>query len=161
MAEAEYLYFRFFGKNRPSGYFMDMPISSENSVYRVSQEFVCPQCGMRAVVREEDIVEGLFEVVGKRYVCSSCGWQIPENQVEAPAKGVDSRQSSDNSALEALFGDETPIDDGPMLSDTDTTRFCKNCRHYLKSPFLSRCLLHKRDVDPMGICEHFCLPADE
>ena len=128
-------------------------MSNHKPIYRLGQEFTCPQCGMCAVVREEEIVEGLFEVVGKRHVCSSCGWQIPENQIEAPVKGADSRQ--------ALFGDETPIDDGPMLSDTDTTRFCKNCRHYLKSPFLSRCLLHKRDVEPMGICEHFCLPTDE
>ena len=141
---------------------MDMSQSSVKPVYRPGQEFVCPQCGMQAVVREEDIIEGLFDVVGKRYVCSSCGWQIPLEQIEARhGHTAASRQDPDNSALADLFGDEPPSADVVMLSDEDTTRFCKNCRHYLKSPFLSRCLLSQRDVEPMGICEHFCLPTDE
>ena len=141
---------------------MDMSQSNVKPVYRPGQEFMCPQCGMQSVVLEEQLVEGLFEVVGKRYVCSSCGWQIPPELVFAPVSSTShlSSSSSDDAALEALFGDSTPLESGPILED-DTLRFCKNCRHYLQSPFLSRCLLSNREVDPLGLCQNFSLPADE
>lgn len=130
-------------------------------LYHPNQEFICPQCGMRAVIREEEIVEGLFEVVGKRHICSLCGWQIPEEQMVLSNQiSSDNRFPTDDSALDALFGDDTRSDHGPVLAD-ETVRFCKNCHHYLKSPFLSRCLLNNRDVDPLGICEQFRLPDHE
>ena len=138
---------------------MDMSESSDKQIYHSGQKFVCPQCGMHSIVREEDIIEGLFDVVGKRHVCSLCGWQIPENLTADSATDSAARQSSSDAAkLEALFGESSPSDSIPVLSDNDIDRFCKNCRHYLQTPFMSRCLLHNHEVEPLGLCEQFSLP---
>ena len=148
-------------ENSPSGYFMDMPESNDKPIYHSGQDFVCPQCGIHSIVREEEIIEGLFDVVGKRHVCSMCGWQIPEDRIAISATAsAQQRHSNDAAALDALFGDKSTSDSKPILSDTDTVRFCKNCRHYLHTPFMSRCLLHSHEVEPLGICEQFSLPSN-
>lgn len=118
-------------ENSPSGYFMDMSESSDKQFYHSGQKFVCPQCG----------------------------WQIPEDLIAVSAMDSATRHSSNDAAtLDALFGDSSPSDSKPIFSDTDTKRFCKNCRHYLQTPFISRCLLHNHEVEPLGLCEHFSLP---
>ncbi|MBR6470175.1 MAG: hypothetical protein IKS83_00130 [Victivallales bacterium] len=134
---------------------------SKQPIYHPNQDFVCPQCGLRSVVRAEEIVAGLFEVVGKRYVCSSCGWQIPDEQIALSSdKSSDRFHSTDDETLNALFGENLPVANGLTLED-EATRFCKNCKHYLQSPFLSRCLLHNREVEPLEVCEQFSLPSYE
>jgi hypothetical protein len=55
------------------------------------------------------------------------------------------------SLLGADAGAEAP---GVDLGESDG-RFCKNCRHFLRHPFQSRCLFHDRDVEPMNDCEDF------
>ena len=135
---------------------------AKQTVYHPNQEFTCPQCGNLSVVRVEDIVEGLFDVVGKRYVCSTCGWQIPDEQIILSSERItdSTRKSSDDAVLAALFGDNADIDRDIAL-DGDTTRFCKHCKHYLQSPFSCRCLLHNREVEPLGVCEQFSTSSDE
>ncbi len=130
------------------------------TIYHPGQAFTCPQCGMSAVVLEEEIVEGLFEVVGKRFRCSVCGWQIPNDQVAVKPTDAGQSPASDDDALDALFGNHSPKPPELVLTG-DTMRFCKNCRHYLQSPFQGRCLLHKRDVEPMGICDDFSTPSPD
>ena len=44
---------------------------------------------------------------------------------------------------------------GLELFDDGSVRFCRDCKHYLRHPFVSRCLLTGRDVEPMGDCPSF------
>ena len=34
-------------------------------------------------------------------------------------------------------------------------RFCKDCKHFLKHPFVDRCEIDNKPVDPMDDCEKF------
>ena len=141
-------------------------MNNRKTVHSPKLELVCPNCGKFSVFREEQIVEGLFEVVGVRRVCSSCGVVLPDDwSVSAAASAnapLSAARASDNAALDALFGDASPSESRlPVLSDADSRRFCKYCRHYLRTPFLSHCLLQKCDTEPMGICEQFGLATDD
>ena len=54
--------------------------------------------------------------------------------------------------IAVLPGDGT----GPeRIADDGVRRFCRDCRHYISHPFLSRCDRHDRAADPMGDCPDF------
>lgn len=121
----------------------------------------CPHCGRESIVVIRAEFDG-WKRVGDVFACGLCDTvlgQVPgvstskddavDTEQSKRAKqllGFDERGSQELSAAKVL-GEDT--EHGPR-------HFCRDCRHYLVHPFLSRCLLHNRTVEPMGDCPDFC-----
>ena len=109
--------------------------------------FRCPACHADSIVKVRKKMDG-FRCVGEDLVCMLCGAVLPPEpkQETAPDDGK-------TGALADLLG---VTDDGPeRLADDGVRRFCRDCRHYISHPFLSRCDRHDRAADPMGDCPDF------
>ena len=127
----------------------------DNSDYKDGQRIVCPLCGKRSAVKIHHRIEN-FKVVESLAVCALCQKPLPK-----PTQPEE--QEKKPSALAELLG-MTAEDEQKMrekreaekniLGDT-SRRFCKDCRHYIKHPFLSRCGLNNHGVEPMDDCERF------
>ena len=128
------------------------------------EKFHCEACGHDSIAKQENVMEG-WRCVGKRLVCALCG------AAAAPASASDAADDAgtppaSNRALDNLasflgtdIADSSPKID---LGESDG-RFCKNCAHFLRHPFQSRCLRHDRDVEPMEDCADFAaisIPED-
>ena len=68
------------------------------------------------------------------------------------AKATDS--SNKFSKLENLLLEKKK--DGPKIESKEGERnFCRDCMHFISHPFLTRCGLHKKNVEPMEDCDKF------
>ena len=123
--------------------------------YSDGERIVCPLCGKRSAVKIHHRIEN-FKVVESYAVCALCQKRLPKPT--APAE-----QEKKPSALAALLGmtaeeEQKQRDrreaEKKILGDT-SRRFCKDCRHYIKHPFLSRCGLTNHCAEPMDDCERF------
>ena len=110
--------------------------------------FRCPACGQESIVKVHRKMDG-FRCLGEELVCMLCGAVLPE---EAPA-GKGGAVKSAN-PLAALLGVEDAAPE--RLADDSGRGFCRDCKHYISHPFLSRCDLHDRGVNPMDDCPDFC-----
>lgn len=77
---------------------------------------------------------------------------------ETEEVGNDTAKNDKLGALASLMG-EAPAS-LPSLVNENESRFCKDCRHFLRHPFLSRCLLHSRATEPMDDCADFTPQPD-
>lgn len=116
--------------------------------------FVCPHCQRESVVKTERVMDG-WTVVGERSICALCGTPVaepPSTDDKGPAS------SSRLGALADLLG-EAPATESVTLTE-ETSHFCKDCTHFLRHPFVCRCLFHNRSTEPMDDCPDFT-PAHE
>lgn len=120
--------------------------------------FNCPKCGMSSEPKEELVGGDIFGNGGAmRRVCAFCGWELPDG-VGSPSKvrhDSPKRRHACPDALDELFGDDSGVDDGLVLSGDVESRFCRICANYLSGPFLSRCQAHHEDVEPMHVCDDY------
>ncbi len=114
----------------------------------VGESFFCTRCGRESVAKTKRILEG-WTVFRECLVCAFCGTEIPETE----KVGNDTAKKDKLGALANLLG-EVPVRP-PSLTNENESRFCKDCRHFLRHPFLSRCLLHNRTTEPMDDCADF------
>lgn len=121
--------------------------------YHVGQHFRCPTCQEDSVVKARKILDG-WSAVDEELVFALCGKPVVPDGESSGNEGVSSGASktdrdSLDSRIASLFGDDA--DDGLR----ETPRFCRDCAHYLRHPFVSRCLLHDRPVEPMQDCPDY------
>ncbi len=114
----------------------------------VGESFSCTRCGRESVAKTKRVLDG-WTVVRECLVCAFCGAEIPEPE----NIGTDTAKKDKQGALASLLG-EAPTRLPTLENDTEN-RFCKDCRHFLRHPFLSRCLLHNRATEPMDDCADF------
>ncbi|GEM_PF-5275974 len=107
---------------------------------------------MSSEVKEELVGDALFGTPEKKLVCAFCGAEV--SGAKKSANNGPDKPNQDDALLDDLFGDTQRADTGLSLSRGEA-RFCKNCAHYISSPFLSRCHLHQSDVEPMHVCPDF------
>jgi hypothetical protein len=101
-----------------------------------------------------------WRCLGEAVVCAFCQTPVappaPPGSAQPPATGDASAARS----RAAAFLNADPVA-APEFKDKQKGRFCKDCRHYFKHPFYSRCLYHERNVEPMDDCPDFApRPAD-
>jgi hypothetical protein len=101
------------------------------------------------VSKLERVLDG-WTVVGERLVCALC-----QEPLSADGSLI-SAQSDERAGLDALSSllGESPAEK-PEMADDGGAHFCKDCIHFLRHPFVSRCLFHDRPTEPMDDCEDF------
>ena len=116
---------------------------------RPGDKINCPVCGRESVAKLNRVMDG-WRVAEERVVCALCGGVLPP----APASAEDDAGKRAAAALAETLGVAAPSDPVSPPRDTDAC-FCRDCLHYLRHPFVSRCLLHRRPTEPMADCPDF------
>ena len=115
------------------------------------EEIDCPHCGNQTFAVKKAVMEG-WNKVGDIFVCSGCGEKIGD--AEDPGSASFDKKSEASSALAGFLGVDK--EKKKELSATeDEKHFCRDCAHLIPHPFLVRCDLHKKDVNPMDDCPDF------
>lgn len=101
--------------------------------------------------------------VGQVFACAICGHELG---LVPPRAAPDKMVTSDDSVSRlADFLADVPTArskaDVVLGVTEDLNRFCKNCQHFYRHPFMDKCLLHKRPADPMDDCPDFTLDTRE
>ncbi|OGV66863.1 MAG: hypothetical protein A3K18_30465 [Lentisphaerae bacterium RIFOXYA12_64_32] len=108
------------------------------------------------MVKIERQMQG-WTCVGQHLACAFCHADL--GPVEDSTPGEQARQKSAERLCKAanLFGEAVPSKPAnPLITDAaGKARFCRDCRQFLKHPFISRCLLHDRRVESMDDCPDF------
>lgn len=108
----------------------------------------CPHCGENTVAKSKPKMEG-WTRVGDELVCALCGGVLG-----VPEKAGGEKSSSSAAALAALLG-EAPEPKFRLDPGAGHRRFCRNCRNLIEHPFVLRCGLDGREIDPGGCCANF------
>jgi hypothetical protein len=130
--------------------------------YREGLSIVCPHCGRETIVKRQRKMDG-WTVVGDVYACALCRAELADIADDSGAAS-ETRAREDSrrlKALESLLNEDSASLQRPGLGDDEEARFCRDCVHFLKHPFISRCLLHERAVEPMDDCEDFSRRPEE
>jgi hypothetical protein len=95
--------------------------------------------------------------LGKTAVCALCNAELPpaadDGQAEHDSSPTPRADAADRFA--SFLGAERTNrgNAAETLGITDDARsFCKDCRHFLKHPFIDKCLFHQRPTNPMDDC---------
>ncbi len=114
------------------------------------QQLKCPHCGKECFLVKKAMMDG-WTKVGDILSCSCCSAKIAELEDE---KAKTSDINSKFSSLENLLSEKKK--EGPKIESTeDEKHFCRDCIHFVAHPFLSRCELRKKNVNPMDDCVEF------
>ena len=118
---------------------------------KTGDEIKCSFCGKDSFAVKGIEMDG-WTLKGEILKCSSCGKKladIPKNtEIE---KHIKPDMNLDR--LASFLGTEKVINS--VLDADENKAFCKDCKHYIKHPFLNRCALHTKEVDPMDDCTDF------
>lgn len=116
---------------------------------RAGESIVCPLCGDKTIVKEHRKLDG-FKLAGVEFRCMLCSGKLGEGSM--PGETVPEVPKSNPFA--SLLGEKTAA--APTLADGGPeARFCRDCRHFIVHPFLSRCEKFHKEVNPMDDCVHF------
>lgn len=115
---------------------------------KAGERFHCPRCNEDSVVKTRKIMEG-FRCTGEMLVCMFCGAEVPATPDAAPPEPGKTAQER----LSGLLGVTSDVPE--RLEDTPGQGFCRDCRNYVRHPFLSRCDRHNRETEPMASCPDF------
>jgi hypothetical protein len=91
-----------------------------------------------------------WTVKGEQIVCALCGEHLAD--AGSPTKSLDPGPDAVD-ALARLLGEDREVW-VPLTAD-ESVHFCKDCAHFLRHPFVSRCLFHDRPTEPMDDCPDF------
>ena len=114
--------------------------------------FFCEACSQESIVKKRTKMDG-WKNVGEEYVCALCGTALGDVEAEVDAENVAARGKERLASLADMLG-EPVAPAGPVL-EAEEGRFCRDCKHFLRHPFVSRCLLFDRGTEPMKDCEEF------
>jgi DNA-directed RNA polymerase subunit RPC12/RpoP len=110
----------------------------------------CPHCGQSTVLKEKVLVDG-WTKTGQVLACAICGNKIADIPA---APTVKAEKDNALSGLAALL--QTESESKPEIKiNADEKLFCRDCEHFIAHPFLSRCTLHNKEVNPMDDCPDF------
>lgn len=117
---------------------------------QVNDKIICPACKEASIAKLKNKMAG-FTKVGQVLACMLCGAELetytpPENATGGKEKKLEQ--------LGMLLG-AAPSAPVRLAAADDEKRFCKDCRHFLKHPFVDRCDIDNNPVDPMDDCPQF------
>ena len=115
-------------------------------------EITCPHCGQDSFASKKTLMDG-WTKIGEILVCASCGAKL----ADIDEKSVDSSRGNVASGLYKLAGalGVEEAEKRELRMDDDEKRFCRDCAHFISHPFLSRCSLLDKEVNPMDDCGEF------
>ena len=117
-------------------------------------EFDCPHCGASTFLKQESILdEAGWRKIGEALFCAACSEKIEDIVDEEPNSFVQ-KDKKELSALASLLGTE-PEKKVRLQESAGDTHFCKDCKHFIVHPFMDRCALHEKDVNPMDDCDDY------
>ena len=114
-------------------------------------EFDCPYCGQNTFIVKKAVMVG-WSKTGDIFACSGCGAKIADVE-KKKTESIGSEEAA-SAALAGFLGVEKEVKKELSVTD-DEKHFCRDCAHLVSHPFLSRCDLHKKDVNPMDDCPDF------
>ena len=117
---------------------------------KLGEKIQCPHCGNDAFAVKKTLMDG-WTNLGEVIACSACEKKLADldNEATAPDKN-----STAKSALADLLGIEEEKKKELKVSEEEK-QFCRDCAHYVQHPFLTRCSLFEKDVNPMDDCKEF------
>lgn len=115
-----------------------------------NEKIICPACKEESMAKLKNKMDG-FTTVGKVLVCMLCGAELEEYKASETAAGGNEKKLEQ---LGMLLG-AAPSATVRLAAADEDKRFCKDCKHFLKHPFVDRCEIDNKPVDPMDDCEKF------
>ena len=115
---------------------------------RPGKEIKCPHCGNDAFAVKKTLMDG-WTNLGEILACSACDGKIADFNSE-----TENKTHSAKSALASFLDVEVEEKKAFQVSDEEK-QFCRDCGHYIEHPFLSRCSLLDKTVNPMDDCKEF------
>ena len=111
------------------------------------EEIQCPYCGKKTFVIKKTLMKEWINM-GEIFACSVCDAKIAD--IEEQKKDNDNKPF-DKSELSDFLGIEAETKKEFIVSEEEK-QFCRDCKHYIEHPFLSRCSLFDKKVSPMDDC---------
>lgn len=115
-------------------------------------EIDCPHCGNSTFIIKKAVMDG-WTKTGDIFACSGCDAKIADVEDDTIAS-FEEKSSAASSAL-AGFLDVEKEEKKELVATEDEKQFCRDCGHLVAHPFLTRCDLHQKDVNPMDDCPDF------
>ncbi len=114
-------------------------------------EVKCPFCNKESFAVKATEMDG-WTFKGDILKCSSCGKKL----ADIPKDNSIQKSSCNDEKLNkfASFLDTEKVA-RKTLESNEERAFCKDCKHYIKHPFINRCGLHTNEVNPMDDCKDF------
>ncbi len=113
---------------------------------------ICPACNAESFLKLKPILDG-WTKTGDSLVCGLCSHQFGDYVQPALAETA-SEPNTKTLAFANLLGGEQV--EQPRIAVTEGEQiFCRDCRSFIIHPFMSRCTLHDKQVNPMDDCEDF------
>ena len=113
-------------------------------------EIACPHCKKDSFLVKTNLMDG-WTLKGEILICSLCKQKIAD--IKKDNIKNDSASGGKLYKLEAFLGEEKA--NRPTLEDNQEKTFCRDCKYYISHPFLNRCGLHTKEVNPMDDCPYF------
>ena len=125
-------------------------------IMKAGDEIICKHCGANSFLVKKTIMDG-WTKTGEVLICSSCSkviQDISENNKQLENEKTKREKKASLEKLSGFLGTEQ-IKKPIIKSEDHEKHFCRDCKHYISHPFLDRCSLHKKEVNPMDDCESF------
>jgi hypothetical protein len=121
---------------------------------KAGDSFDCPHCGQGSFLKKESVMDG-WRKAGEVLKCASCSATICEIKPQVAQGDASKGSSAGLSKLASILGTDAEVPKPTLASSEAEKRFCRDCAHLVAHPFLCRCSLHHRDVNPMDDCPDF------
>ncbi len=122
---------------------------------RENEVIQCPRCHEKSIAKRRNRMDG-FRKTGEVLACMLCGAELQEL---APAEKTEAAPATAKADALATLLNTAAESRVHLRLDEAERRFCRDCAHYLKHPFLSRCTLREEEVNPMGDCPAWSAPG--
>lgn len=113
-------------------------------------EIVCPHCKKDSFWVKTNLMDG-WTFKGEILICSLCKQKIADIKKNNVKNAPESGEKLNNFA--AFLGEEQTHKQ--IIEDSEEKPFCRDCKHYISHPFMNRCQLHAKEVNPMNDCRDF------
>lgn len=114
--------------------------------------FNCPHCGKSSFLKKISVMDG-WKKLGEALSCASCSAKIADIKPPSPAVSLGQGESPSLKKLADFLGTEKL--EKPKIDSDGEKHFCRDCAHLIAHPFLTRCGLHQKNVNPMDDCPQF------
>ena len=118
-----------------------------------NEKIICPKCGEPSIAKLKARFDG-FQAKGNVLCCMLCGAELEVAADRLPESSSAENNGKKLNDLSVLLG-ATPVATARLAAADDEKRFCKDCAHFLKHPFVDRCDLDNHPVEVMDDCEKF------
>ena len=118
----------------------------------VGDQIKCPHCGNETFLEKKVLMDG-WTNLGEVLACNMCGEKIADIDNE-PKELLPEKNDNAKDLLSNFLGVEE-IEHPTLTATKEEKKFCRDCKHYIAHPFLTRCNLFDKEVNPMDDCEKF------